>query len=171
MRKIHLNNTASLATTSVVNWAEANTTWHTAAPIITSTQQVAIAQNPWIMVIDDSATIRKILETCLGREGYEVKSFPDGVAAMRWLAESDTCIPNLIILDIELPQMDGYEVARRLKNKPQMGQAVIIMLTRRDGVADRLKGRLAGAKDYLVKPFRTQTLLSIVETHLGKPTH
>lgn len=169
MRKVHLSNTANLPITGVVSWAGTNTTWHTSAPVITDTQQVAIAQNPWIMVIDDSATIRKIVETCLGREGYEVKSFPDGVAAMRWLAESDALIPNLIILDIGLPQMDGYEVARRLKSNHQMSQAVIIMLTRRDGVVDRLKGRLAGATDYLVKPFQTQTLLSIVETHLGKP--
>src|SRR6266567_4727417 len=95
-----------------------------------------------VMVIDDSLTVRKIVETCLGREGFYVKGFSDGVEAMKWLLGHDARIPNLILLDIGLPKMDGYEVSRHLKAKPQFSQTVIIMLTRRDGVIDRLKGRL-----------------------------
>ncbi len=120
-----------------------------------------------IMVIDDSATVRKIVETCLGREGFEVKGFSDGVEAMRWLTEPQSRVPDLVVLDIGLPKMDGYEVARRLKTKPQFSNTVIIMLSRRDGVIDRLKGRLAGAKDYLTKPFKTQDIISVIESHLG----
>lgn len=122
-----------------------------------------------VMVIDDSATVRKIVETCLRREGFDVKSFPDGVEAMRWLTEPEARIPDLVILDIGLPKMDGYEVARRLKTKPQFNSTVIVMLSRRDGMIDKLKGRLAGAKDYLTKPFKTQDLIAVIESHLGAP--
>ncbi|HLZ59384.1 MAG TPA: response regulator [Ktedonosporobacter sp.] len=122
-----------------------------------------------VMVIDDSATVRKIIETCLGREGFEVKGFTDGVEAMKWLTEPYSRPPDLVILDIGLPKMDGYEVARRLKTKPQFASTVIVMLSRRDGMIDRIKGRLAGAKDYITKPFKTQDVISVIESHLGVP--
>lgn len=122
-----------------------------------------------VMVIDDSATVRKIVETCLGREGFDVLGFQDGLDAIRWLAGPQARIPDLVILDIGLPKMDGYEVARRLKTKSQFSNTVIVMLSRRDGVIDKLKGRLAGAKDYLTKPFKTQELISVIESHLGVP--
>ena len=122
-----------------------------------------------VMVIDDSTTIRKIIETCLKRQGFQVLGFPDGVEAMRWLMEPTSRAPDLLFLDIGLPKMDGYEVARRLKIKPQFSNTVIIMLSRRDGMIDRLKGRLAGAKDYITKPFKTQDIVSITESYLGVP--
>ncbi|HEX3641438.1 MAG TPA: response regulator [Ktedonobacteraceae bacterium] len=122
-----------------------------------------------VMVIDDSTTVRKIIETCLGRQGFQVLGFPDGVEAMRWLMEPTSRMPDLVFLDIGLPKMDGYEVARRLKTKPQFSNAVIVMLSRRDGMIDRLKGRLAGAKDYITKPFKTQDIISITESYLGIP--
>ncbi len=122
-----------------------------------------------VMVVDDSATVRKIVETCLGREGFDVLGFQDGLEAIRWLAGPQARIPDLVILDIGLPKMDGYEVARRLKTKSQFSNTVIVMLSRRDGVIDKLKGRLAGAKDYLTKPFKTQELISVIESHLGVP--
>ncbi len=120
-----------------------------------------------IMVIDDSTTVRKIIETCLGRKGFEVQSFSDGVEAMRWLTSPDMRVPDLVILDVGLPKMDGYEVARRLKTKPQFSDTIIVMLSRRDGMIDKLKGRLVGAKDYLTKPFKTQDIVSVIESHLG----
>jgi twitching motility two-component system response regulator PilG len=122
-----------------------------------------------IMVIDDSITVRKIIETCLGRQGFQVLGFPDGVEAMRWLMEPTSRVPDLVLLDIGLPKMDGYEVARRLKIKPQFSSTVIVMLSRRDGMIDRLKGRLAGAKDYITKPFKTQDIITITESYLGMP--
>ncbi len=121
-----------------------------------------------VMVIDDSTTVRKIIETCLGREGFEVIGFADGVQAIRWLTESAR-VPNLVILDIGLPKMDGYEVARCLKTKEQFHSTVIVMLSRRDGMIDRLKGRLAGARDYITKPFKTQEIISVTEQYLGMP--
>lgn len=125
--------------------------------------------NKLVMVIDDSTTVRKIIATALGREGFAVVSFPDGIEAMRWLARPDARIPDIITLDIGLPRMDGYEVARKLKAKPQFSQTVIIMISRRDGVIDRLKGRLAGAKEYMTKPFKTREVIAVVEAYAGVP--
>jgi twitching motility two-component system response regulator PilG len=123
-----------------------------------------------ILVIDDSATVRTMLETILGREGFVVRSFPDGVEAMKWLVSPHGRTPDLIFLDIELPKMDGYEVARRLKKKPPFSNVVIVFLSRRDGTLDRLKGRLAGAKDSIAKPFETQMILHTVQTYLNVST-
>ncbi len=128
--------------------------------------------NKLVMVVDDSLTVRKIIETSLRREGFDSVSFSDGIEALRAITEQRmTRIPDLIILDIGLPKMDGYEFARRLKSKPQFHNTIIIMLSARDGVIDRLKGRLAGAKDYITKPFRTQDVISAIHEHLGIPTY
>jgi len=124
----------------------------------------------FIMVIDDSPTVRKIIETCLRREEFDVRGFTDGVEAMRWITnDSEARVPDLVLLDIGLPKMDGYEVARRLKAKPMFNNTIIVMLSRRDGVIDRLKGRLAGAKDYITKPFKTQELVAIIQEQLNVP--
>jgi twitching motility two-component system response regulator PilG len=119
-----------------------------------------------VMVIDDSVTVRKIIETCLGREGIAVKTFNDGVEAVRWLTEPQAPVPDLVLLDIELPKMDGYEIARRLKTKQGFHDTVIVMLSRRDGVIDRIKGRLVGARDYVAKPFKTQDIIAIMQAYL-----
>jgi twitching motility two-component system response regulator PilG len=122
--------------------------------------------NKLVMVIDDSLTVRKIIETSLRREGINSISYADGIEALRALSEKRHAVPDLVILDIGLPKMDGYEVARHLKAKPQFNNTVIVMLSSRDGVIDRLKGRLVGAKDYITKPFRTQEVMSVVHSHL-----
>jgi twitching motility two-component system response regulator PilG len=124
-----------------------------------------------VMVIDDSLIVRKIIETSLRREGFESVSYPDGIEALRALAEGRQKIPDLVILDVGLPKMDGYEIARRMKTKPHLANTVIIMLSGRDGVIDRLKGRLAGAKDYITKPFKTQEVISTISSYLGVPTY
>jgi twitching motility two-component system response regulator PilG len=124
-----------------------------------------------VMIVDDSLIVRKIIETSLKREGFESISFSDGIEVLRAITEQRLRrIPDLVVLDIGLPKMDGYEFARRLKTKPQFNHTVIIMLTSHDGVIDRLKGRLAGAKEYITKPFRTQDVISAIHTHLGVPT-
>ncbi len=124
----------------------------------------------FIMVIDDSPTVRKIIETCLRREDFDVLGFTDGVEAMRWITSDPASrIPDLVLLDINLPKIDGYEVARRFKTKSMFNNTIIIMLSRRDSVIDRLKGRLAGAKDYITKPFKTQEIVAIVQEQLNVP--
>jgi len=120
----------------------------------------------FIVVIDDSLTVRKILETCLRRAGYEVESFPDGVEALRWLTKPGSCIPALVLVDLGLPKLDGYDLIRLLKVKPAFEQTVLVIISRRDGVFDRIKGRLAGAHAYVTKPFTTQTIIALVQAHL-----
>lgn len=121
-----------------------------------------------IAVIDDSQTVRKIIETCLKRESYQVISFNDGLMALRYyLQEEQEQVPDLVFLDIELPYMDGYQVVRYLKASRTFAHTSIVMISRHDGVIDRLKARLAGADSYLIKPMPTQAILDIVQQHLG----
>src|SRR2546425_410867 len=122
-----------------------------------------------VMVIDDSLTIRKILEVCLHRAGYSVESFCGGVEMFRWLNTAQAAIPDLVFVDLCLPIIDGYAIIRRLKAKPAFAQTVFVILSRRDGVLDRLKGRLAGASVYLTKPCKTQEIVAVVQTYLGPP--
>jgi twitching motility two-component system response regulator PilG len=120
-----------------------------------------------IMVIDDSVTVRKVIEVCLRRAGYAVISFPDGVKALRWLCSPGVRLPDLVFLDIGMPAMDGYAVAQYLRARPQYRQMVIVMISGRRGVLDRLKARLAGATAYLSKPCTTQSILAVVHAHCG----
>ena len=121
------------------------------------------------MVIDDSPTVRKIIEVCLRREGYEVKTFPDGIVAISWLNRLQTPPPGLIFVDLRLPKLDGIEVIQHLKAKPAFEQTTFIMISCRDGILDRIKGRLAGAKVYLTKPVKTHELISVAQIYLGEP--
>jgi len=121
-----------------------------------------------VMIIDDSPTVRKIIEVSLRREGLEVVSYPDGIEALRAFTNQQLeRIPDLLILDIDLPKMNGYEIARYLRSKPQWSRTVIVILSRHDGVIDRLKARLAGTQAYLTKPFTTQMIIDVVNTNLG----
>jgi DNA-binding response OmpR family regulator len=122
-----------------------------------------------VLVVDESLVVRKILATCLSRAGYEVKSFPSGVETFRWLATPEARIPALVFVDLCLPLIDGCAIIRRLKAKAAFAHTVFVMTSRRDGVLDRLKGRLAGAKDYLIKPLTTQHVLAVVQSSLGEP--
>jgi twitching motility two-component system response regulator PilG len=124
-----------------------------------------------VMVIDDSPTVRKIVEVSLRREGLEVVSFPDGIEALRAVTNRQLDrVPDLVVLDIDLPKMNGYEIARYLRSKPQWSRTVIVILSRHDGVIDRLKARLAGTQAYLTKPFTTQMIVDVVNNSLGLPS-
>jgi twitching motility two-component system response regulator PilG len=120
-----------------------------------------------VMIIDDSTTVRKIVEISLKREGIASISYPNGIEAIRALSEQRHLVPDLVFLDIALPKMDGYKVAQYLKSHHQFDNTVIIMLSGHNGILDRLKGRLSGARDYLTKPFKTQEILSVVHQYLG----
>lgn len=121
-----------------------------------------------ILIIDNSPTVCKILEVCLNRAGYEdVRTFPDGVAFLRWLMTPEAHIPVLVLVDLNLPVIDGYTLIRTLKGKPAFAETAFVILTGRDGMVDRLKGRLSGAKVYLTKPFRTQDIVTMVEALVG----
>ncbi len=121
-----------------------------------------------VMVIDDSPTVRKILEVSLRREGLDVVSYPDGLAVLRAITTGQLDrLPDLLFLDIELPRMNGFEVARHLRAKPQWNRTVIIMISRRDSIIDRVKARLVGTQAYLTKPVTTQMVVNVVTTALG----
>jgi two-component system response regulator MprA len=112
---------------------------------------------PSVLVVDDDAPVRRMLERTLGAEGYEVDSAPDGGAA---LAAVERAVPDLLVIDVAMPGVDGLALARRLRGKRL--DTPILMLTARDGVADRVAGLDAGADDYLVKPFAPEELLARV---------
>lgn len=124
-----------------------------------------------VLVIDDSLTVRKILETSLLRSGFAASSFPDGIQAMQALTEGRIPIPDAIILDIGLPKMDGYAVARTLKRQRAFQGAIIIMLSGHDRFIDKLRGRLAGANAYLTKPFQPAKMLEVLCAHLASRDH
>jgi twitching motility two-component system response regulator PilG len=124
-----------------------------------------------VLVIDDSLTVRKILETSLRRAGFAVSSFSDGIQAMQALTEGRVAIPDAIILDIGLPKMDGYAVARTLKHQRAFKSAIIIMLSGHDKLIDKLHGRLAGANAYLTKPFQPAKMLEVLYAHLASRDH
>jgi DNA-binding response OmpR family regulator len=118
-----------------------------------------------VMVIDDSLTVRKILEVSLKRAGLDVIAFSDGIEALQVLT---TChlqyLPNIVILDVMMPKLNGYAFARLMRSKPYLCHIPILMLTSRDSMVSQLRGRIAGANIYMTKPFKTQ---DVVETVLG----
>jgi two-component system response regulator MprA len=116
-----------------------------------------------ILVVDDDAPIRRMLDRTLSAEGYAVETAADGGEA---LAAVERSTPDLVVLDVGLPGVDGLTVSRRLRSK---GLAVpVLLLTARDSVPDRVAGLDAGADDYLVKPFATEELLARVRALLRR---
>ncbi len=122
----------------------------------------AMAEQPHVLVVDDDAKIAAALRRALIYEGYQVEVAPDGLIA---LARARERMPDLAILDIMMPGMDGLEVTRRLRAE---GDLPILMLTAKDGTADRVRGLDSGADDYLVKPFAYEELLARVRALLRR---
>jgi two-component system, OmpR family, response regulator MprA len=111
-------------------------------------------RTPRVLVVEDDDAIAQVLQRSLRMEGYEVRIAGDGMAA---LDEAHAFLPDLVILDLGLPRLDGVEVAKALR---QTDDVPILVLTARDGVEARVEGLDAGADDYLVKPFERQELLA-----------
>ena len=112
-----------------------------------------------ILVVDDSVTVRKVTNRLLSRQGYDVDSARDGVEAMARLTEN---LPDLILLDIEMPRMDGFEVAGAIRNNPDMKDLPIIMITSRTGEKHRNRAFNLGVNDYIGKPFQEGPLLEAI---------
>jgi len=123
----------------------------------------------YVAIIDDSVVVRKIVEASMGRIGIRCLGFQDGYEALQKLGAEKGPLPDLLFLDINLPRLDGFELLRLFKSNPRFARIVIIVLSSRDSVLDRVKFRLAGAQAYLVKPFRIQDLQAVVTTHLSAP--
>jgi twitching motility two-component system response regulator PilG len=112
-----------------------------------------------VMIVDDSPTVRKILSMTLERAGYGVLSAADGEAALGAL---ESAVPDLVLLDISMPKLDGYEVCKRIKANARTAHVPVVMLSGKDAFFDKVKGRMAGATEYLTKPFATPAVLAVI---------
>jgi CheY-like chemotaxis protein len=121
-------------------------------------------EDPVILVVDDIPTNIQLLANILDTQGYQVCEANNGTQALELVEE---VAPDLILLDIEMPGMDGYEVCHRLKAQPNTCEIPIIFLTARTNSDDIVKGFKAGAVDYVLKPFNTEELLARVHTHVS----
>ncbi|CAG9179387.1 response regulator [Cupriavidus pampae] len=132
---------------------------------VTQTEDVSgqAAARRKVLVIDDSSTIRRTAEIFLSQAGCEVMLAEDGFDA---LAKIGDMHPDLIFCDILMPRLDGYQTCSLIKKSPRFHAIPVIMLSSRDGVFDRSRGRLVGAHDHLAKPFTREALLQAVQACL-----
>jgi len=121
------------------------------------------SSGPKVMVIDDSQTIRKTAESILAKEGYTVVTASDGYEALGKIVDHQ---PGLIFIDIMMPRLDGYQVCALIKGNAKFRQTPAIMLSSKDGVFDRARGRIVGSDEYLTKPFTKEELIGAVRKHL-----
>lgn len=118
-----------------------------------------------VLIVDDEPSIVLSLQFLLSREGYEVAVARDGESA---LAQAALAPPDLVVLDLMLPGMDGYEVCRRLRESPATAKTRIVVVTARGREAERVRGLEEGADAYVTKPFSTRELIATVASFLGR---
>ncbi len=116
-----------------------------------------------VMVVDDSRTIRRTAESLLSKAGCEVITAVDGFDALARIADTH---PHIIFVDVMMPRLDGYQTCALVKNNPAFSAIPVIMLSSRDGLFDRAKGRIVGSEQYLTKPFSREELLGAIQAHV-----
>ena len=116
-----------------------------------------------ILVVDDSATVRKLISGKLEKSGHTVVCAEDGVEGLARIAEK---LPDLVLLDITMPRMDGYEVCKQIRANPASKDVPVVMISGKDGFFDKVRGRMAGTTGYVTKPFGPETLMKALETYL-----
>ena len=116
------------------------------------------------MVIDDSKTIRRSAETLLNKEGCEVVTASDGFEALAKIVDDE---PDVIFVDIMMPRLDGYQTCALIKNNAKFGDTPVIMLSSKDGLFDRARGRIVGSEQYLTKPFTKDELLGAISNQIN----
>ena len=116
-----------------------------------------------VMVIDDSKTIRRTAETLLKKVGCDVITATDGFEALSKIADNK---PDIIFVDIMMPRLDGYQTTALIKNNKVFKSTPVIMLSSKDGLFDRAKGRIVGSEQYLTKPFTKEELLGAIKKHV-----
>ncbi|MBI5329103.1 MAG: twitching motility response regulator PilG [Betaproteobacteria bacterium] len=121
--------------------------------------------NAKVMVIDDSNTIRRSAEIFLTQAGCEVILAEDGFDALAKIADHH---PDLIFVDIMMPRLDGYQTCALIKKNTRFRETPVVMLSSKDGLFDRARGRLVGSDEYLTKPFSKDTLLEAVRKHASR---
>ncbi|GEM_PF-2459756 len=117
-----------------------------------------------VMVVDDSPTVRKLVSLKLEKFGHSVISAVDGMDALAKMSEET---PDLILLDITMPRLDGYQLCKLIKGNESTKHVPVVMLSGKDGFFDKIRGRMAGASTYLTKPFEPEVLLQTVNEHCG----
>ena len=116
-----------------------------------------------VMVIDDSKTIRRTAETLLKKVGCNVITATDGFEALSKIADNE---PDIIFVDIMMPRLDGYQTTALIKNNKVFQKTPVIMLSSKDGLFDRARGRIVGSEQYLTKPFTKEELLGAIKKHV-----
>jgi twitching motility two-component system response regulator PilG len=116
-----------------------------------------------VMVIDDSKTIRRTAETLLRKEGCEVVTATDGFEALSKISDQQ---PQIIFVDIMMPRLDGYQTCALIKNNQMFRSTPVIMLSSKDGLFDKARGRIVGSEQYLTKPFTREELLGAIRRHV-----
>ena len=125
-------------------------------------QETGDADNLCVLVVDDSATIRRSAETMLANAGYNVITAENGFEALSKITRHH---PDLIFVDIMMPRLDGYQTCAIIKNNNDFRQTPVVMLTSKDGLFDKARGRVVGSDQYLTKPFTREELLDAVKQH------
>ena len=120
-------------------------------------------RNVLVVVVDDSKTIRRSAEVFLTQAGYKVLLVDDGFKALGTIVDSQ---PQIVFVDVMMPRLDGYQTCSLIKRNPEFSQVPVIMLTSKDGLFDRARGKLAGCDDYLVKPFTREALIDVIDRHV-----
>ena len=118
-----------------------------------------------VLVIDDSNTIRRSAELFLRQAGYEVILAEDGFDALAKISDHQ---PQVIFVDIMMPRLDGYQTCALIKKSGKHHAIPVIMLSSKDSLFDRARGRMVGSDEYLTKPFTKESLLKAVEAHLAQ---
>lgn len=136
---------------------------NTESQIADGAQQLANL-NVKVMVIDDSKTIRRSAETLLKKVGCEVVTAIDGFEALAKITEHK---PDIIFVDIMMPRLDGYQTCALIKNNQTFKATPVIMLSSKDSIFDRARGRIVGSERYLTKPFSKEDLINAITTHVG----
>ena len=129
------------------------------------TDETANLKGLKVLVIDDSKTIRRTAETLLAKEGCEVFTAIDGFDALAKIADHQ---PDIVFVDIMMPRLDGYQTCALIKKSTKHRETPVIMLSSKDSLFDRARGRMVGSDEYLTKPFTKESLLRAVESHLAQ---
>ena len=130
-----------------------------------ATQKEGTLSGLKVMVIDDSKTIRRTAETLLKKEGCDVVTAVDGFEALAKISDQQ---PHIIFVDIMMPRLDGYQTCALIKHNQMFKSTPVIMLSSKDGLFDRARGRMVGSDQYLTKPFTKESLLKAVAAHVNK---
>jgi len=125
-------------------------------------EEIAELSDLKVMVIDDSKTIRRTAENLLKKEGCKVVTAVDGFEALSKIAETR---PNIIFVDIMMPRLDGYQTCALIKNNKSFKETPVIMLSSKDSIFDRARGRIVGSTQYLTKPFTKEDLIGAIKEH------